>query len=56
MLMGADQSQAIYTRGFTLPPADDEWVRRELVDICRNTYQIASVLREFLSGPLGVRR
>ena len=51
MLMVADESQSIYTRGFTLPLADDGWVRCELVNNCRNTYQIASMLRQHLGGP-----
>ena len=51
MLMVADESQAIYTRGFTLPLADDGWVRCELVNNCRNTHQIASLLHQFLGGP-----
>ena len=51
MLMVADESQAIYARGFTLPLADDGWVRCELVNNCRNTHQIASMLRQFLCGP-----
>jgi hypothetical protein len=51
MMMVADELQTIYSRGFSLPSADDGWVRCELVSNCRNTSQIASMLRQFLGGP-----
>lgn len=56
LMMVADDAQVLYRRGFTLPSVDDGWVRCELVNNCRNTYSIASMLRRQLDGapaPIG---
>lgn len=50
LLMVADQAQAIYDRGFTLPSADEGWVRCELTNNCRNSAQIATLLYRRLGG------
>jgi hypothetical protein len=46
----ADQAQALYRRGFTVPLVEDGWTQAELVTNCRNTYGIARLLRAFLNG------
>jgi len=50
LLMVADESQALYPRGFVLPSNDDGWTRCELVNNCRNTFEIASMIRRYLGG------
>ena len=50
LLMVADESQALYPRGFMLPSVDDGWTRCELVNNCRNTFEIASMIRRHLGG------
>lgn len=50
LLMVADESQGLYRRGFTMPRADDGWTRCELINNCRNTSQIATMLRRQLGG------
>jgi hypothetical protein len=50
MLLLADQSQEVYERGFTLPESDDGWTRCELAANCRNTFDIASLLRRRFGG------
>ncbi len=45
-----DPSQLLYERGFTLPEADDGWTRCELAYNCRNTFDIAQLLRRHLAG------
>lgn len=50
VLMVADESQHVYDRGFTLPASDDGWVRCELVSNCRNTFEIAQLVRRHLHG------
>jgi NAD(P)-dependent dehydrogenase (short-subunit alcohol dehydrogenase family) len=45
ILMVADDDQRLYDRGFQLPTSDDGWARCELVYNCRNTAQIADLLR-----------
>ena len=48
--MVADVAQGLYPRGFRPPAADDGWVRCELVNNCRNTLQIATLLHQHLGG------
>lgn len=50
VLMVADERQTFYERGFRLPPADDGWTHCELVGNCRNTFEIADLLRRHLGG------
>ena len=50
LLMVADESQALYPRGFALPSIDEGWTRCELVNNCRNTFEIASMIRRHLGG------
>ncbi|MFZ9629654.1 MAG: UvrD-helicase domain-containing protein [Ilumatobacteraceae bacterium] len=50
VLMVADESQVVYERGFVLPPADDGWTHCELASNCRNTYEIAQLVRRHLRG------
>ena len=50
VLMVADERQTFYERGFRLPPADDGWTHCELVGNCRNTFEIAELLRRHLGG------
>jgi hypothetical protein len=50
VLLVADESQEIYVRGFTVPDAGDGWVRCELTENCRNTFQIASLLHRRFNG------
>ena len=50
MLMVADEAQSLYPRGFTLPSVDDGWTRCRLVNNCRNTFDIASMLCRQLGG------
>jgi len=50
LLMVADESQSLYPRGFVLPSIDDGWTRCELVNNCRNTFEIASMIRRHLGG------
>ena len=40
----------LYRRGFTTPNPQDGWVRAELVSNCRNSSEIASLLRRRLGG------
>jgi len=56
LMMVADEGQSVYHRGFTTPSVDDGWTRCELVNNCRNTYSIASMLHRCLGGagvPIG---
>lgn len=50
--MLADESQEVYERGFTVPGIDDGWTRCELAANCRNTFQIASLLRQRFGGAI----
>jgi len=50
MLMVGDYAQVLHNRGFAMPSVDDGWTRCELVNNCRNTFSIASILRKQLSG------
>lgn len=50
LLIVADQEQMLFRRGFTIPTVDDGWTRCELDNNCRNTFQIASILRRHLGG------
>lgn len=56
VLMVADTSQELYPRGFVVPGTDEGWVRCELVYNCRNSVQIASLIRQRFDGassPIG---
>ncbi len=50
VLLVADERQVLYPRGFTAPLPEDGWTRCELVANCRNTYEIAQLLRRKLGG------
>jgi len=51
MLMVSDPQQGVYDRGFVLPSAGPDLVRAELTVNCRNTHQIANLLRGFGGAP-----
>jgi hypothetical protein len=50
LMMVADSGQEIFSRGFRMPKADDGWTLCELVNNCRNSHQIARLLRTLLGG------
>lgn len=50
LLLLGDLSQEVYRRGFELPRNDDGWTRCELTSNCRNTFQIATLLRQHFDG------
>ena len=50
LMMVADSGQEIFSRGFRMPQPDDGWTLCELVNNCRNSHQIARLLRTFLGG------
>ncbi|MFZ6005811.1 MAG: NERD domain-containing protein [Actinomycetota bacterium] len=50
MLVVADDAQDLYTRGFLTPSPEDGWAVAELVNNCRNTHEIARLLRRHLDG------
>ncbi|WP_421118414.1 NERD domain-containing protein [Aquihabitans daechungensis] len=50
LLVVADASQEIYPRGFIVPGEGDGWAQCELVSNCRNSFQIARLLRSRLGG------
>jgi len=50
MLMVADAGQDVFNRGFSLPSNDDGWTVCELTNNCRNSLEIAQLLRRFLGG------
>ena len=50
LLMVGDYAQVVHNRGFAMPSVDDGWTRCELVNNCRNTFSIASILRKQLGG------
>ena len=52
LLLLADESQEVYERGFVVPSAHDGWTRCELSANCRNTFQIASLLRQRFGGAI----
>lgn len=52
ILLLADESQRVYERGFALPDVDDGWTRCELASNGRNTFQIASMLRQRFNGAI----
>jgi hypothetical protein len=56
LLLVADEAQDLYHRGFAIPSADDGWTRCELVTNCRNTFEIAKLLRRFLNGAAAPKR
>lgn len=56
MMLLVDEQQGVYRRGFVVPSADDGWTHCELVDNCRNTFGIATLLRRQFGGahaPIG---
>ena len=50
VLMVGDDAQRLYQRGFVPPEPEDGWTRCELVNNCRNTYEIGRLLRRILDG------
>jgi AAA domain/UvrD-like helicase C-terminal domain len=50
MMLLVDESQTVYQRGFSRPPPDEGWTFCELVNNCRNTFTIASILQRHLGG------
>lgn len=50
MLMVTDPAQVLHDRGFRVPSPDDGWTVCELVTNCRNSQQIARLLRRRLDG------
>lgn len=50
MLLVADTSQVISPRGFEVPRAEDGWTLAELTANCRNTFEIAALLRRHFAG------
>jgi len=50
LMMVADSGQEIFSRGFRIPKPDDGWTLCELVNNCRNSHQIARLLRTLLGG------
>jgi superfamily I DNA/RNA helicase len=50
MMVLADTNQTIWERGFRVPGNEDGWTRCELSENCRNTSQIAALLRRHLGG------
>lgn len=50
LLLVADERQQLYGRGFTTPRTEDGWTRAELVSNCRNSFEIATLLRRQLDG------
>jgi hypothetical protein len=50
LMMVADSGQEIFSRGFRMPKSDDGWTLCELVNNCRNSHQIARLLRTLLGG------
>ena len=56
IMMVADAEQDIFDRGFTLPTAADGWTVCELTTNCRNTFQIARLLRLALEGAVAPQR
>ena len=50
LMMVADSGQEIFSRGFRMPKTEDGWTLCELVNNCRNSHQIARLLRTLLGG------
>jgi DNA helicase IV len=50
LMMVADSGQEIFSRGFRMPKSEDGWTLCELVNNCRNSHQIARLLRSLLGG------
>lgn len=50
LLMVTDPAQVLHDRGFRVPSPDDGWTVCELVTNCRNSQQIARLLRRRLDG------
>ncbi|CAB4724788.1 unannotated protein [freshwater metagenome] len=50
LMMVADSGQEIFSRGFRVPKTEDGWTLCELVNNCRNSHQIARLLRTLLGG------
>jgi hypothetical protein len=50
LLLVADVAQGVFQRGFDPRALDASWTRAELVDNCRNTFGIATLLHRHLDG------
>lgn len=50
ILLAGDEDQDVFDRGFRLPTVDDGWTACQLINNCRNTFQIAEILRRVLNG------
>ena len=50
LMMVADNGQDIFERGFRMPTSQDGWTICQLVNNCRNSHQIARLLRSLLGG------
>ena len=50
MMMVADAAQDVFNRGFNLPTNDDGWTVCELTTNCRNSLEIAQLLRRCMGG------
>jgi Nuclease-related domain len=50
LMLLADAAQHVFPRGFDPQRLDESWTRCELVDNCRNTFDIASILHRRLDG------
>ena len=49
-MASSDIAQGVFQRGFDADTLDETWTRCQLVDNCRNTYRIASILHRRLDG------
>ncbi len=56
IMLVADAEQDVFGRGLRLPGVEDGWTACQLVNNCRNTLQIAQVLRRVLGGAPAPRR
>lgn len=50
ILMVTDPAQVLHNRGFRVPSPDDGWTVCELATNCRNSQQVARLLRQKLGG------
>lgn len=50
MMMVADAAQDVFNRGFSLPTNEDGWTVCELTVNCRNSLEIAQLLRRCMGG------
>lgn len=56
IMLVADADQDVFGRGLRLPGVEDGWTACELVNNCRNTHQIARLLRRVLNGAPAPKR